>query len=119
MLEKVAARLRRQKRVRKKVTGKDSRPRLCVYRSNRHIYAQVIDDSQGRTLVAASTLSPEIKGQLKHGGNVAAAKKVGAFIARKCLARNMFEVVFDRNGFLYHGAVKALAEQARAEGLKF
>lgn len=119
MLDKVAARLKRQKRVRKKVRGNETRPRLCVYGSNRHIYAQVIDDLQGRTLVSVSTLSPEIKGRLKNGGNIAAAKKIGALIARKCLDRNLSEVVFDRNGFIYHGRVKALAEEARAGGLKF
>lgn len=101
------------------MVGQETRPRLCVYASNRHIYAQVIDDGKGRTLVAASTLSPEIKGRVGHGGNVAAAKKVGALIARKALSQSLAKVVFDRNGFLYHGRVKALAEEARAAGLKF
>mgnify|MGYP005845735059 CR=1 FL=1 len=111
--------MRRKRRVRKKVRGTPDRPRLCVYRSNRHIYAQVIDDIGGRTLVAASTLSPELKGQIRVGGNVASAKRVGALIAQKCLAKGIGQVVFDRNGFPYHGRVKAVAEEARTAGLKF
>lgn len=118
-LEKVAARLRRKKRVRRKIRGLPQRPRLCVFASSRHIYAQVIDDVSGSTLVAASTLSPELKGQVGHGGNLAAAKKVGSLVARKCLEKGLEVIVFDRNGFLYHGRVKALAEEARASGLKF
>lgn len=117
--EKVAARLRRKKRVRKKIRGLPERPRLCVFASNRHIYAQVIDDVSGSTLVVASTLSSELKGHLAHGGNLAAAKKVGSLVARKSLGKGVEVVVFDRNGFRYHGRVKALAEEARASGLKF
>lgn len=118
-LEKVAARLRRKKRVRKKIRGWPERPRLCVFASNRHIYAQVINDVSGCTLVAASTLSPELRNQVRHGGNMAAAKKVGSLVARKCLEKGVEVVAFDRDGFLYHGRVKALAEEARAAGLKF
>lgn len=109
----------RQSRVRKKVRGQASRPRLCVFRSLHHIYAQVIDDGEGRTLVAASTLSPELKGQLKSTQDKEAARQVGLLIARKSKAAGISRVVFDRNGFLYHGRVKVLAEAAREAGLEF
>ena len=111
-------RQRRQARVRKQIRGSDGRPRLCVFRSGRHIYVQVISDEGGRTLVAASTLSPELKSSGSQSGNVAAAKEVGALVARKCLEQSISQVVFDRNGFLYHGRVKALADAAREAGLK-
>lgn len=94
-------------------------PRLNVFRSLQHIYAQAIEDTTGRTLVSASTLSPELKGSLGSKGNVEAAKKVGELIAKKCLGTGIQKVVFDRNGYLYHGRVKALAEAARASGLIF
>lgn len=110
-----SARLRRQARVRKKVTGTDERPRICVFRSNKHIYAQVISDEQGKTLAAASTLSSE-DGK-KRG--VEAAKLVGLALAQLCKEKNITLVVFDRNGFLYHGRVKAVADGAREGGLKF
>lgn len=119
LLQKVRARMARRKRVRKKVKGDQQRPRLSVYISNRHIYAQVIDDLNGATLVAASSLSPEIKKEGKQACNLDAAKKVGRLIADKCLSNNLGTVVFDRNGFLFHGRVKALADEARASGLKF
>ena len=109
-------RQKRQLRVRKRVRGTPVRPRLCVFRSARHIYAQVISDEDGRTLVAASTL--ELEGDAKTG-NATAAKEIGNRIAKKCLDQSISEVVFDRNGFLYHGRVKALAEGAREGGLKF
>lgn len=116
---KVLARKRRQARVRKKVRGSNERPRLCVYRSNRHIYAQVISDETGRTLVAASTLSAEIRERAMRHANRAAARIVGEEIAAKCREVGIRRVVFDRNGFLYHGCVKELAEAARSGGLEF
>lgn len=118
LAEKVLARYRRQARVRKKVRGTDKKPRLCVFRSNKHIYAQVISDQTGRTLAAASTLEPEIRG-LGRTGNKEAAQKVGELIGQKCKSLGIVEVVFDRNGFLYHGRVRAVAEGARQAGLKF
>lgn len=113
------ARLKRQIRVRKKVRGSSERPRLNVFRSSRHIHAQIIDDVSGRTLVAVSTITPEIKSGLEYSGNIDAAKKVGAAIAQKALESGINTVVFDRNGFLYHGRVKALADAARENGLSF
>ena len=119
LLQKVKARITRKRRVRKKVKGDRQCPRLSVYISNRYIYAQVIDDVSGMTLAAVSSLSPEIRDQGKRTCNLDAAKKVGQLIADKCLSNNMNTVVFDRNGFLFHGRVKALADEARASGLKF
>lgn len=113
------ARLKRQVRVRRQVQGTGERPRLCIFRSSKHIYAQIIEDGSGRTLVAASTLTKEVAGALDYSGNIAAAKAVGAAIARKALEQNIQQVVFDRNGFLYHGRVKALADAAREAGLSF
>ncbi len=117
-LKKVLARKRRQMRVRKKVRGTERRPRLCVFRSNQHIYAQVISDESGRTLVAASTLMPALRAQLR-SPNREAAREVGRMIAKLCQERGIHEVVFDRNGYLYHGRVEALATGAREAGLKF
>ncbi|MDI6716490.1 MAG: 50S ribosomal protein L18 [Actinomycetota bacterium] len=117
--EEKVARLRRHRRVRKKVFGTSERPRLSVFKSTNHIYAQVIDDSKGMTLVSASTLDPEIRTKIKTGGNIDAAKKVGELIAKRALEKNIDRVVFDRGGFLYHGRVKALADAAREAGLKF
>jgi large subunit ribosomal protein L18 len=113
------ARLKRQIRVRKKIKGTAERPRLNVFRSSRHIHAQIIDDVNGVTLVAASSISPDVKSDLAYSGNVDAAKKVGAAIARKAIEKNITAVVFDRNGFLYHGRIKALADSARESGLNF
>lgn len=113
------ARQRRQTRVRRRLRGVDARPRLCVYRSGKHIYAQVISDETGRTLAAASTLSAGVKTDLKGSANRDAAKRVGTVIAQVCQERGIRAVVFDRNGFLYHGRVKALAEAAREAGLQF
>jgi large subunit ribosomal protein L18 len=107
----------RHLRVRKSVAGTDLRPRLNVFRSSRHIYAQVINDTTGHTLVSASTLSPELKG-LSAGG-VEAAKAVGKLVAEKALAKGLNKIVFDRGGYLYHGRVAALADAARAAGLEF
>lgn len=115
--ERLIARKKRQVRVRKKVQGTPECPRLCVFRSGRHIYAQIIEDVNGSTLAATSTLA---KGaDVKFGGNVEAAKAVGKAIAETALEKNIKQVVFDRNGFLYHGRVKALAEAAREAGLSF
>jgi large subunit ribosomal protein L18 len=116
---KVVARLRRKKRFLKKIRGTQERPRLCVYRSNKHIFAQIIDDERSTTLTSASTLSKEISGSLPKTGTVAAAKTVGELLARKAKERNIQKLVFDRNGFIYHGRVKALAEAVREVGLDF
>ena len=117
--KKVSARLKRKKRVRSRVQGTPERPRLNVFRSLKHIYVQAVVDTTGQTLASASTLSPELRGTLKSAGNVDAAKKVGELIAKKCLEKGIPKVVFDRNGYLYHGRIKALAEAARASGLIF
>lgn len=109
----------RHLRIRKKISGTPERPRLNVYRSNQHIYAQLIDDTKGVTLVSASTLDAELKNVIENGGNVEAAEKVGALIAKRALEKGIKEVVFDRGGYPYHGRVKALAEAARQEGLQF
>jgi len=113
------ARQRRQARVRRRLVGTDARPRLCVFRSGKHMYVQVISDQTGRTLASASTLSAAVKDQIKGSGNRDAAKQVGALIARICQERGIRSVVFDRNGFLYHGRVQALADAAREAGLEF
>jgi large subunit ribosomal protein L18 len=113
--KKKVARELRQKRVRKRLRGTDQRPRLCVFRSNRHVYVQVISDESGRTLAAASSL--QLQGEKT--GNKGAAHKVGELVATQCKERSISEVVFDRNGFLYHGRIKEVAEGARAAGLKF
>jgi large subunit ribosomal protein L18 len=106
-------------RVRIKVSGTTERPRLCVYRSLGHIYAQVIDDRTGKTLVSASSLDKETKKNLKGGGNVAAAKVIGKAVAERAKAAGVSKVVFDRGGYKYHGRVKALADAAREAGLQF
>lgn len=113
------SRLKRQVRVRNKVRGTAERPRLSVFRSARHIYVQVIDDINNRTLASASTITKEVADSLQGTGNVDAAKAVGAAIAQKALAQDIKQVVFDRNGFLYHGRIKALADAARESGLSF
>jgi len=118
--EKRLARLRRKRRIRKKIFGTSVKPRLSVFRSLKHMYAQVIDDTQGITLVAASTLDPELRDKLKEvKGKIAAAQLVGELVARRALERGIKKVVFDRNGFLYHGRVKAVADAAREAGLEF
>jgi large subunit ribosomal protein L18 len=106
-------------RIRKKIAGTPARPRLAVFRSQSHIYAQVIDDEVGRTLCAASSLDQELKSKWKRGGNVAAAQAVGLLIANRAKEKGIAAVVFDRGGFQYHGRVKALADAAREGGLKF
>ena len=109
----------RKKRIRKKLFGTSARPRLTVYKSNKHIYAQIIDDQRGHTLVAASSLGKEFKEQNKKGSNIGGAEIVGNLIASKALKENIERVVFDRNGFLYHGRVKPLAEAVRQKGISF
>ena len=111
-------RVRRHRRVRKKVHGTATRPRLAIYRSNKHLTAQVIDDDAGRTLASASTLEADFRKQ-QPGGNVAAATAVGALVAERAKQAGISAVVFDRGGFLYHGRVAAIAEAARAAGLEF
>ena len=113
------ARLRRHRRVRGKVVGSAERPRLAVFRSQSHIYAQLIDDDLGKTLCAASSLDEGLKSKFKRGSNVAAAKAVGQLIAERAKQKGVSAVVFDRGGFHYHGRIKALADAAREGGLKF
>ncbi|MGE5599401.1 MAG: 50S ribosomal protein L18 [Bacteroidota bacterium] len=113
-------RQRRHLRLRGKISGDESRPRLAVFRSLHHIYAQVIDDAKGVTLVSASTVDPEVRRSLNASpGGVAGARVVGAAIAQRALAKGVKRVVFDRGGHIYHGRVKALAEAAREAGLEF
>ncbi|MHB1127427.1 MAG: 50S ribosomal protein L18 [Bacillota bacterium] len=118
-IDRKTVRSKKKLRVRKKIFGAPERPRLNVYRSSQHIYAQIIDDVQGTTLVAASTLDSDLRGQLATGGNTEAAKLVGELIARRALDRGIKEVVFDRGGNVYHGRIAALADGARAAGLEF
>ena len=110
---------RRQRRVRAKVSGTAVRPRLRVTRTNTHIYAQLIDDVAGATLVSASSVDPELRGELKNGATVAAAEKVGEALGKRAKEAGLTEVVFDRGGRIYHGRVKALADGARSAGLEF
>jgi large subunit ribosomal protein L18 len=112
-------RKRRHYRVRQKVSGSDAKPRLCVFRSLNHIYAQVIDDSQGHTLVSASTLDTEIKGDSKGKSKTDRAEMVGLLLAKRAAKKKISQVAFDRGGYKYHGRVKALADAARKGGLKF
>ena len=118
--QKKAVRLQRRKwAVRNSVSGTPDRPRLSVYRSEKHIYAQLIDDMAGKTLATASSQMADVRGSLKHGANVAAAKAVGKAIAERGKAAGVSQVAFDRGGRMYHGRVKALADAAREAGLKF
>ena len=117
--EKEALRQKRHKRLRFKVTGTAERPRLNVSRSLQHIYAQLIDDTTGHTLAAASTVDAALRASLKSGGNVEAAKEVGKLIAQRAQEKGVTAVVFDRGGYKYHGRVQALADSAREGGLKF
>jgi len=119
MTTKLTGRDRRKLRIRNKISGTTERPRLSVFRSSKHIYAQVVDDTTGKTLAAASTLSRDLKGTIDDGNKTDAAKRVGTLIAKICLGKNLDKVVFDRNGYLYHGRVKALADAAREAGLSF
>jgi large subunit ribosomal protein L18 len=113
------ARKKRKVRIRKKVRGSQERPRMSVFRSSKHIYVQIVDDATGFVLTSASSLSPEFREGSGKGSVVESAKKIGAMVAEKALAKEISQVVFDRNGYLYHGRVKALAEGAREKGLKF
>lgn len=115
----IEARQRRHERVRKKVIGTAERPRLSVYRSLNHIYAQLVDDGAGRTLLAASSMEKDFVGHEGHTGNKASAKMVGALLARKASLKGIKTVVFDRGGYKYHGCIKEVAEAAREGGLKF
>lgn len=115
-IDRKAERERRHARVRNKVSGTADRPRLCVFRSNSNLYAQIIDDVAGNTLVQASTLDKEVKTKLS---NKEAAKEVGSLVAKRALEKNIKEVIFDRGGYIYHGVIKELAEAAREGGLTF
>ena len=117
--DKNAKRLQRHKRVRRKVFGTPQRPRLCVFRSSNNIYAQIIDDTNRVTLVAASSLDEAVKGAVNHTGNKEAAKLVGEMVAKKAVEKGITEVEFDRGGYIFHGRIKELAEGAREAGLKF
>lgn len=110
---KIVKRTYRKDRIRKKLTGTVERPRLTVFKSLRYIYAQIINDAEGKTLVSASSI------KMTNGGNIKAAEEVGKLLAEKALAQNLKKVCFDRNGFIYHGVVKSLAEAARSAGLEF
>lgn len=116
---RIVGRERRKLRIRNKVSGTHERPRLSVFRSAKHIYAQVIDDTSGKTLAFASTLSKDLRGMLEKDTKTEAAKKVGALIAKICKSKKIDRVVFDRNGYLYHGRISALAQAAREAGLEF
>lgn len=118
-IKKAASRLRRKRSIRKKISGTAERPRLSVYRSNKHIYVQVIDDVAGTTLASISTESPSVRESVSDKKKTEAAQVVGQKIAEKCKELSIENVIFDRNGFIYHGRVKAVAEGAREGGLKF
>jgi len=119
MLSKDVARRRIHVRIRARVSGQAQMPRLNIFRSLKHIYAQLVDDSSGHTLIAASTRDKEVRKTLKSGGNISAAKVVGQILAQRAIAASIPGVIFDRGGYAYHGRVKALADAARAAGLKF
>ena len=118
-LDKNKIRLRKHVRVRKKLSGSTVKPRLCVFRSARHIYVQIIDDTNSTTLVAASTIDEALKGKLEHTGNKTAAREVGKLIGEKAVEKGIKQVVFDRGGYLYHGRIKEVADGAREAGLEF
>jgi large subunit ribosomal protein L18 len=119
MAKHLTPREKRRARIRKKVSGTTERPRLTVYKSLKHMYAQIVDDRQGKTIAAAGTTSKSLKGELGEDEKVAAAKKVGTALAKAAKAKGVQKVVFDRNGFDYHGRVAAVAEAAREAGLEF
>jgi large subunit ribosomal protein L18 len=118
-IDRSSERLRIHKRIRAKISGNPARPRLCIYRSLKYIYAQIVDDSLGKTLAAASTAEKDVRGSLKQAGNIEASKLVGKAIAERAITKGIKAVVFDRGGYLYHGRVKAVAEAAREAGLEF
>nr|ARO91146.1 50S ribosomal protein L18 [Flintiella sanguinaria] len=111
--------IQKHNRIRRKIKGTSNKPRLCIYKSNNHIYAQIIDDSIGRTLSSSSTLEESIKSEISFGGNCIASTIVGKNIAEKSIKIGISKVVFDRGGYLYHGRIKALADAARSNGLEF
>lgn len=113
------ARVKKHYRMRRHIVGSQDRPRLCVFRSNLHMYAQIIDDTKGCTLVAASTVEAEVKALVENTSNVEAAAAVGTVLAKRAAEKGIDKVVFDRGGFLYHGKIKALADAAREAGLQF
>ena len=117
--DRSSERRRIHRRIRKKISGSSSRPRLCIYRSLKYVYAQIVDDTNGTTLAAASTVEKSLRGDLKQGGNIQASKLVGKAIAERAKEKGIESVVFDRGGYLYHGRIKAVAEAAREFGLKF
>ncbi len=117
--EKRRKRERRHKRIRKKVIGSCERPRLSVYRSLKNIYCQIIDDNEGKTLVAISTLTPDVRANIGYGGNIKAAEIVGEKLAEEAIKKGITKVVFDKGGYAYHGRIKALAESARKNSLNF
>ncbi|AJY75286.1 50S ribosomal protein L18 [Paenibacillus beijingensis] len=117
--DKNKARLKRHLRVRKKINGTTERPRLSIFRSSKHIYAQLIDDIQGVTIASASTLDKEIAAEISNGGNIESARKVGELVAKRAKEKGFENVVFDRGGYLYHGRIQALADAAREAGLQF
>jgi len=119
MAMQIVGRERRKLRIRRKISGTAEKPRLSVFRSAKHIYAQVVDDVSGKTVAHSSTLAKDVKGAIGEDNKSNAAKKVGASIAKALLAKGIKEIVFDRNGYLYHGRVRALADAAREAGLKF
>ena len=119
LVDKIARRQRRKHRARRRVRGTPVRPRLTVFRSHKNIYAQIIDDTAGKTLAAASSMDKVLRGQLGYGGNSAAAAAVGSTLAEKATQAGITKVIFDRNGYAYHGRVKELAEAARKGGLEF
>jgi large subunit ribosomal protein L18 len=118
-IDRSTERRRIHRRIRQRISGNVNRPRLCIYRSSKYIYAQIVDDTQGKTLVAASTAEKDVRGDLKQAGNIQASKLVGKTIAERAKAKGIETVVFDRGGYLYHGRIKAVAEAARESGLKF
>ncbi len=118
-IDRANERRRIHRRIREKISGRSDRPRLCVFRSLKHTYVQIIDDLAGKTLVSASTTEKSVRGDLKQAGNISASKVVGKVIAERARAKGIETVVFDRGGYLYHGRVKAIAEAAREAGLKF
>jgi large subunit ribosomal protein L18 len=118
-LSRNSIRLKKQRRIRNKITGTPERPRLCVFKSAVHINAQIIDDSKGQTLVAASTYEKKVKEQPKFESKVAAAEFIGKLVAERALDKGIKAIVFDRNGFLYHGRIKAVSDGARKAGLEF
>jgi large subunit ribosomal protein L18 len=116
-LKKIIARESRHKRIRKKISGTSQKPRMCIYKSNKHIYVQLIDDSEGITLTSASTVEKDFSAEIKPSCNIANAKKIGSIIADRAKLKGINTVVFDRGGYIYHGRIKALADSAREKGL--